>query len=578
MWSILKLSSSLPLVGSFLPCFRRRLSSINRLNVDLHCGTVCGIVEKLPDGNDFYAFRGIPYAEPPGGEHRFLPPVPMTKFVTPVLDCSTERETCVAKNPFNQQWQGSENCLHLNVYTRQMNRPDAPLPVMVFIHGGAFKYGSGNSDCYSPEYLLEQNVVVVTFNYRLGPLGFLHLPSQGIEGNAALHDQLLVLRWVADNIAHFNGDPHNVTLFGESAGAVSVHLHLLSPLSTPFFHKAICESSVALADYAVPNDTLGNSRRLAQLLNPSAHSDAEMLETLRSAPAQRLAELCDRTAIGEEKRGSILMPFRPVVDQSAKEPIVPLHPIKALGIDGRIPAIPLLLGYNNREGGSFLTHILKHPELYRADLERIIPRTIDVTHGTPEAKELARAIEAFYFGPEGLSHRKVNECADLMSDFNLTILMRVTTEMHARYQHRSQLFFYRFEYDGELNQYKKFLPFPIAGAYHADELGYLFRMRMRPKEVQPQSVEARVRRYMCRMWTNFARYGNPTPPHDESLRFGWTPVPTLEPDSTAPFHLPYLRINGEPEMALDPDKERIDFWRQIYDKFNGGFHKPVAKL
>ena len=109
------------------------------------------------------------------------------------------------------------------------------------------------------------------------------------------------------------------------------------------------------------------------------------------------------------------------------------------------------------------------------DLERIIPRTIGVTHGTPEAKELARAIEAFYFGPEGLSHRKVNECADLMSDFSFTILMRVTAEMHARYQHRSPLFFYRFEYDGELNQYKKFLPFPIAGAYHADELGYLFR-------------------------------------------------------------------------------------------------------
>uniref|UniRef100_A0A182K2F0 Carboxylesterase type B domain-containing protein n=1 Tax=Anopheles christyi TaxID=43041 RepID=A0A182K2F0_9DIPT len=550
----------------------------NRTNVDLKCGTVCGIVEKLPDGNDFYAFRGIPYAQPPVNKHRFQPPIPITKFAAPLLDCSKERDTCVAKNPFNQQWQGSENCLHLNVYTPQLNRNATPLPVMVFIHGGAFKYGSGNSDCYSPEYLLEQNVVVVTFNYRLGPLGFLHLPSQGIEGNAALKDQLLVLRWVAENITHFNGDPNNVTLFGESAGAISVHLHLLSPVSTKLFHKAICESSVALADYAVPNDTLGNSRRLAQLINPSANTDPEMLETLLSAPAKQLAELCDRTATGQEKRGAILMPFRPVVDVSGKEVIVPLHPIKAMGTARRIPPIPLLLGYNSREGGSFLTHIVKYPERYREDMERIIPRTLNVKHGTPEARELARRIESFYFGSEGYSPRKVNECADLMSDFSFAILMRATAEMHARYQHRSPLYFYRFEYDGLLNQYKKFLPFPISGAYHADELGYLFRMRMLPKEVHPQSDEARVRRYMCRMWTNFARYGDPTPLHDESLPYRWTPVPPMEPDSTAPFHLPYLRINDEPEMAVDPDKERIDFWKKIYDEFNGGLHNPVYKL
>uniref|UniRef100_A0A182T8U6 carboxylesterase n=1 Tax=Anopheles maculatus TaxID=74869 RepID=A0A182T8U6_9DIPT len=345
-----------------------------------------------------------------------------------------------------------------------------------------------------------------------------------------------------------------------------------------YFHKAICQSSVALADYAVPNDSLGNSRRLAQLINPAATTDPEILETVRTASARQLAELCDRTPAEEEKRGTILMPFRPVVDRTAHNPIMPLHPITAMRTPGHTPAIPLLLGYNDREGGTFLTHITKYPELYRNDMERMIPRTIDVRHGTPEAKALAQDIETLYYGREGYSPRKIDECANLMSDFSFAIVMRITAELHARYQHRSPLYFYRFEYDGELNLYKKFLPSPIAGAYHADELGYLFRMRMNPKEVLPQSNEARVRRYMCRMWTNFARYGNPTPAHDESLHFCWTPVPVMDPNSPEPFQLPYLRINPEPQMAIDPDKERMAFWQKVYDRFNGGFQHPTKAM
>uniref|UniRef100_A0A182Q3X2 carboxylesterase n=1 Tax=Anopheles farauti TaxID=69004 RepID=A0A182Q3X2_9DIPT len=552
-----------------------QITNTNRVNVNLPPGTVCGVVEKLSDGNDFYAFRGIPYAMV---EKRFDPPTPIAKYSCSVLDCSVERDTCIAKNPFNNRWQGSEDCLHLNVYTPKMLRHGDPLPVMVFIHGGAFKYGSGNSDCYSPEPLLEQNVVVVTFNYRLGPLGFLHLPSQGVEGNAALKDQLEVLRWVARNISHFNGDPGNVTLFGESAGAYAVHMHLLSPLSTKLFHKAICQSGVSLTDTAVPYDTVGNTRRLARLINPAVSTDPEVIETLRSAPAKQLMELCDQTPTEEEKRCGTLIPFRPVVDASAKEPMLPLHPILAMKTPDRIPAIPLLLGYNSREGGSFVTNITKYQVHYKNDMQRLIPRTIDVSQGSAEAKEVARKIETYYYGPEGYSPHKINESIDLMSDFSIMIAVRMAAELHARYQHRSPLFFYRFEYDGMLNLYKKLLAFPAAGAYHADELGYLFRMRMIPKEVLRQSVEARVRRYMTRMWTNFARYGHPTPPHDLSLNFRWSAVPPMEPNSTVPFHLPYLRINGEPEMALDPDRENNEFWRKIYDAHNGGFRNPVSKL
>ncbi|XP_049544109.1 uncharacterized protein LOC125956364 [Anopheles darlingi] len=93
---------------------------------------------------------------------------------------------------------------------------------------------------------------------------------------------------------------------------------------------------------------------------------------------------------------------------------------------------------------------------------------------------------------------------------------------------------------------------------------------MTPKTVAAHSAEARVRRYMCRLWTNFAKYGNPTPSHDESLPFHWDPVPMVDPKASN-YRLPYLKITAEPQMAMDPHRERMAFWRQVYQTFNGGF-------
>ncbi|XP_035787926.1 acetylcholinesterase-like [Anopheles albimanus] len=458
-----------------IPELVRKISGQSRIHVELNGGTVSGVVEKLPDGNDFCAFRGIPYAKAPIGRNRFLAAEPLDRFPVPVLDCSTERDTSVARNPFNQKWQGSEDCLHLNVYTPQRHLKGDLLPVMVFIHGGAFKYGNGNSDCYSPEYLLEQNVIVVTLNYRLGPLGFLHLPSQGVEGNAALKDQLLALRWVSENIGRFNGDPGNVTLFGESSGGVLVHLHLLSPASQPYFHKAICQSGHSLTEFGLPNDTLGNSRRLARQVNPLAESDAEMLESLRHASPRTLAEMDQRVLTETERDRGLPIPFRPVVDADTTHPILPLHPAVAMRTKNHIPDIPVMMGYNVCDGASVTRRLFKNPELYRAGMQRMIPRSINIDLRSPAARQLANELEQLYFGTAGYSPNRKAECTDLVTDYAYAISSQIAAELHARYQHRSPLFFYRFDFDGALNLYKKYLAFDVPGAYHADELCYLFQ-------------------------------------------------------------------------------------------------------
>lgn len=122
------------------------MSASNRINVKVHQGTVSGVKEKLPNGSPSYAFRGIPYAKPPVGELRYRAPQALDKFSGPVLDCSAERDVCFSRNMFTQEIEGSEDCLFLNVYTPQVAGDGSPLPVMVFIHGGAWLFGSGNND------------------------------------------------------------------------------------------------------------------------------------------------------------------------------------------------------------------------------------------------------------------------------------------------------------------------------------------------------------------------------------------------------------------------------------------------
>ncbi|XP_069682965.1 juvenile hormone esterase-like isoform X2 [Periplaneta americana] len=179
----------------------------------------------------FYGFMGIPYAKPPLGDLRYKAPLPPDPW-DGVKDCVTEGSVC-PQETFNGSYFGDEDCLFLNVYTPKIVPHDKThlKPVMVWIHGGFFIIGSGNRDESGPDYLIDEGVVLVTINYRLGILGFLNLKTKEAPGNAGLKDQILALKWVQENIAQFGGDPNRVTIFGQSSGAVCVHLLTLSPLA-----------------------------------------------------------------------------------------------------------------------------------------------------------------------------------------------------------------------------------------------------------------------------------------------------------------------------------------------------------
>ena len=237
-------------------------------------------------------FRGIPYSAPPLGDLRWRPPQPVVPWEG-VLAADHFREACMQtpRSQNNIGWRDglvptSEDCLFLNVWTPAKSA-DEKLPVMVWIHGGGFRGGSGAETAWAGDNLAKKGIVYVNFNYRLGVFGFLSHPELTREsehnssGNYAFLDQVAALRWVHDNIGQFGGDPDNVTIFGQSAGGLSVAVQMSSPLAKGLFHRAVGQSSGL--PRAMPLEQAEQAGvRLAESLG------AGSIAALRAKPAEEL--------------------------------------------------------------------------------------------------------------------------------------------------------------------------------------------------------------------------------------------------------------------------------------------------
>jgi para-nitrobenzyl esterase len=281
------------------------------------------------------AFLGVPYAQPPLGELRFMAPQPPVAW-SGVRD-ATAFSCCAPQDPlaapgFKAEGPESEDCLYLNVYTPAAD--DARRPVLFWIHGGGFSHGSGAQPSYRGGPLAERgDVVVVTINYRLGALGYLYLGNHGGErwgaaNNAGQLDQIAALRWVRDNIAAFGGDPQQVTIFGESAGAVAVSTLLAMPEARGLFAKAIAQSGTANRLHSTDSAAQATTRYLDAL----GIEDADP-SRLRGATVEALLR-------AQGPRG----PLSPVVDGRN----LPQRPISAVR-EGVAREIPLLVGTNRDE-------------------------------------------------------------------------------------------------------------------------------------------------------------------------------------------------------------------------------------
>nr|CAD7439826.1 unnamed protein product [Timema bartmani] len=341
------------------------------LQVVVSHGTLQGHRLISRNGREFNSFQRIPFAKPPVGDLRFKSAQPPENW-SGVRDATKEAPICPQRNIYmgDKDVRGQEDCLYLNVYTPQLPRDGSSsrnLPVLFWIHGGGWLSGGGTLGFYSPAFLMDKDIVLVSINYRLGPLGFLSTGDEVSPGNIGLKDQVTALRWVRDNIARFGGDPGSVTIFGESAGGASVHYHMISPLSRGLFHRAISQSGTALCPFAyAPGGTSKHqAEKLAVLLDCPTNSSEALVSCLRKKEA---SEIIETDYAFWEWEWHPHIPFRPVDETSvaegeelylAEDPRITVSQNKALDIPWMLIITTLTLPAN-RAGNQLARPCFKH--------------------------------------------------------------------------------------------------------------------------------------------------------------------------------------------------------------------------
>ncbi|MCL6600528.1 MAG: carboxylesterase/lipase family protein [Alicyclobacillus macrosporangiidus] len=430
-------------------------------------------------------WRGVPFAKPPVGARRFQPPEPPDPWdgvrdATVFGPASLQPEDQAIANIIGRaKLPESEDCLYLNIWAPE---DDGPHPVMVWIHGGAYVSGAGSLNWYDGTSFAQNGVVLVTINYRLGALGFLYLgdlfgPAFASSANLGIQDQVAALRWVNENIAAFGGDPSQVTIFGESAGAGSVATLLATPSARGLFQRAILQSgSGALGVHNPGTASAITERYLAVLGVQPGDADA-----LMAVPGEKFVEAA--SALREPA-----LPFGPVVDGR----ILPKHPMLALD-DGVARDIPVILGVTRDEYNLF---VARDDHWFRADedalrqqLRRMDPRLPD-------------SMIDFY-----LAHRQGDTAgAKLIPLVTYRVFVQpMLLTADKLVQQGTPVWMYRFDWaspvlDGRL------------GACHAMEIPFVFntlhqtgvdRFTGDSPERQPITDQ------MHRAWATFAKTGNP---------------------------------------------------------------------
>ncbi|CAM3704437.1 carboxylesterase/lipase family protein [Smaragdicoccus niigatensis] len=464
-------------------------------------GVVAGVRSKRRNHRGTVSWKGIPFAAPPIGENRFRAPQPVKPW-TGILDCSDFGNAGIqskrlARVSPTRVHPTSEDCLTLNVFAPEGTRAADDKPVMVFIHGGGHIFGTTATPLFDGSLLARaQNVVVVTIQYRFGPFGFLDFSSYSADNafvsNAGMRDQVEALRWVQRNIAAFGGDPDNVTIFGESAGATDVLALLSAPAAHGLFARAIAESPASEMIVSKKNAAVYADEFLRILRDPTHQpfvSSGREKSTISPEEAQKLlAEASSAEVLAAGARLMSFMrdapapdwnPFAPQVDGDC----LPATLIQAAQTQRTAP-VPLIIGTNSHEGTIF------------SRFWDILPGADRVLRGIsdPERRD---ALSALYDG--GAEGR-----VQLSADGSFLEPATVFAEGHSSH---APTFVYRFDYHPPLFRKSKL------GAAHGTELFAVFgtyqtRIGAALAAGDRQSAK-RITTQVQQKWGDFARGGQP---------------------------------------------------------------------
>ncbi|XP_012254120.2 esterase FE4-like [Athalia rosae] len=516
-------------------------------------GLLRGATAETITGAPYIFFKGIPYAAPPVGKLRFAEPSPPQPW-TGLRDALEHGPSCPQHDLHNVPVVGcNEDCLYLNVATTSLK---GSRPVMVFIHGGAFIGGHANFEVFGPDYLMETGVVFVSMNYRVGVLGFLQLNDPVVPGNMGLKDQLAALKWVKENISQFGGDPGNITIFGASAGGASVHYQVLSPLSKGLFHKAIAQSGTALDHWTSVPDTAEALRRYMAAFGKETSDPREIVEFLRSIPAEELVRV-QHDIVSPEDRRWLQYPFLPSIDDKSEKPFMPKSP-KELVLEGT--DVPLMLGYTSHEGILFVIGLQNTlSTMFDKNSKLRLPDGL-VANDHPKRNAVGDEMMKFYFGDKPITEESVQNWIQACGDISFVFGALKVAEIQQKKM--VPCYLYKLSFDAEKSFGKFIFKSSYTGTAHGDDHPYLFYMKITGDYLRykPGSQEQIVSDRMIRMWTDFAKTGNPTPRIDDLIKVEWLPV------SRTTKH--YLLIDAELSAGVNPDEKVVKLSHRISEILN----------
>lgn len=509
-------------------------------------GQINGALMTTVQGRSISAYRSIPYAQPPVGNLRFQKPQLLLENAWQGLrDGSIKIGSCVQPNrafAWLKAFRGSEDCLYLNIYVPQTvsSKNGAGLPVMAWIHGGGFNSGDASDTFYGPGFLLDQDVILVTINYRLGLFGFLTGGSTDMPGNLGLWDQLGAFQWIQKNIESFGGDPKQVTIFGESAGGWSISYHLASEKTQGQYKAAIVQSG--------PLDmTLLNADKHTSLIDlhqqyiekTGCWIKGDPKRTLDCMNGKSVDELLRHYYMHDEcNLFGRIMPF-PLIwmpyddSRTLQDSFFKDHPRKIFE-KGQFNKVPVMIGNAKDEGYLQAGFFHKDPSLFQKFWkDPKCPASAFLGHysfGKEVPTDILEKIEVIkdeYFdgNTQSFDSQVLKALANAYSDsgFNLG-----TDLLAKQLSQKTTTFYYQFDHLGSFSfadivaspygvlwelLKRKFGFFGTLGlgVCHADELFHLFQGPDVSFLDPSDQRDVKMSEFMVKLWTNFVRFQDPTP-------------------------------------------------------------------
>lgn len=541
-------------------CFSFGITNLSAtIIVETQYGKIIGKTTQFLDENDgfqtVYSFLGVPFASPPVNELRFEPPQRPAAWKPRTYNATFFRNVCPQKNlsyfeksirnvwpEFSWENDSNEDCLYLNIFTPG-NKPSNAghfHPVIMFIHGGSYAFGTTARHTTPGEVLPRLGVVLVTIQYRLGPFGFMTAGDGVARGNWGMLDQVEALKWIKENIEVFGGDPNRVTILGVSSGGASVGLHILSPLSEGLFHRAITESGVEFSPFAFNSvkKAIDKTNITAGKLSCDTTSSKRMMDCLRSKSAQSIIDKFDWRNTG------------PIIDR-----YFIYDTPKNLRRSGKFNKVPLISGFNSHEGAHNTPQEFHPPrDITTSVLREFINNFVEnhiLQDNNKTAVIIEDAIEFQYTPwsktPDSPSLRQ--EIVNIMSDYYVAAPTLGVLGIHSAL---APTYMFEFSHRSAESDTDAWM-----GVAHGENTPYVFGAPfLNSTALNFTNEDRNISRLIMTLYANFAKYGNPTPHRVHGVI--WDRFNTASKL--------YLRINNRSQMGAYYESRRMAFWNNYYPK------------